>query len=116
MGLTMAQRLLLACLALLPLVWAQCGLSASYSPEIVVADGWNYTLVATGLTRPRGMAIDGDGRLLVVDVGVGVKRFEVDEREDGVVCLSQDGELILDNEDVCTHTKGSKAYNMKVIC
>lgn len=81
------------------LINAQCNLSHSYSPDIVVADGWNYTLVATGLTRPRGMAIDADGRLLVVDVGVGVKRFEVDERSDGIVCLNGDGETIIENED-----------------
>ena len=93
---------LLLCIPVL-LVQAQCGLQHSYDAQIEVADGWNMTLVMTGLSRPRGMVIDNDGRLLVVDVGVGVKRFEVIEHENAGVCLSGSGEVILENEDVRIH-------------
>lgn len=44
----------------------------------VVAGGYSASLAANNLNNPRQIIFDKQGRLLVVDRGVGVKRFTVD--------------------------------------
>ncbi|RDA87813.1 hypothetical protein CP532_2961 [Ophiocordyceps camponoti-leonardi (nom. inval.)] len=50
----------------------------------VAAPGWNYRLVAGGLRKPRGLAFDSVGRLLVLDAGVGVLGMMLGEEGEGV--------------------------------
>ena len=60
-------------------------LTPSYSPP-VAASGWKAQLVATGLTRPRGIKFDTNGGLLVVEAGVGLTRLTF--TDNGGTCLS----------------------------
>ncbi|KAK4062752.1 CAZyme family AA12 [Trichoderma aggressivum f. europaeum] len=55
-------------------------------PAPVAASGWEYRLIANGLTRPRGIAFDADGGLLVVQSGVGLTHLTLDD--DGGTCLT----------------------------
>ncbi|OTB03839.1 hypothetical protein M426DRAFT_262722 [Hypoxylon sp. CI-4A] len=43
-----------------------------------LADGWTATKVADGLTLPRGLAIDSEARLLVVERGSSISQHTVD--------------------------------------
>ncbi|KAM4063123.1 Glucose/sorbosone dehydrogenase [Hirsutella rhossiliensis] len=52
----------------------------------VAAPGWAYRLAARGLRRPRSLAFDAAGGLLVVDVGAGVLRLAV-EQDRGATCV-----------------------------
>ncbi|POR38119.1 Uncharacterized protein TPAR_01691, partial [Tolypocladium paradoxum] len=52
----------------------------------VAAKGWQYRLAATGFTKPRSIAFDRDGGLLVVDSGVGVFRVTL-EQDKGETCV-----------------------------
>ncbi|KAK7731541.1 hypothetical protein SLS53_008781 [Cytospora paraplurivora] len=49
-------------------------LEPEYSPP-TVASGWTAQLVANGFTKPRSLAFDALGALLVLDSGVGIKRL-----------------------------------------
>ncbi|GAM86902.1 hypothetical protein ANO11243_049230 [Dothideomycetidae sp. 11243] len=49
-----------------------CGLSPSGSVQPSVASGYRWQVVATGLSKPRGLAFDGEGNLLVIESGSGV--------------------------------------------
>lgn len=55
-------------------------------PAPVAASGWEYRLIANGLTRPRGIAFDADGGLLVVQSGVGLTHLTLDDG--GGTCLA----------------------------
>ncbi|KAI2464285.1 hypothetical protein F4781DRAFT_436599 [Annulohypoxylon bovei var. microspora] len=43
-----------------------------------LAKGWTATKVANGMTSPRGLVIDGQGRLLIVEEGSGISQHTVD--------------------------------------
>ena len=60
-------------------------LSVSY-PAPVAADGWNYRLVAEGLTRPRGILFDSTDGLVVVDAGHGLVHLSL--KDEGGTCVS----------------------------
>ncbi|KAK5658626.1 hypothetical protein OQA88_2019 [Cercophora sp. LCS_1] len=52
---------------------ASCpGVTASTRYQLSVADGWKYTLIATGLSKPRGLVFDTEGHLLVIQAGLGL--------------------------------------------
>lgn len=73
-------------------------LSVAYD-EPVAADGWSYRLVANGLERPRGILLDTEGALLVVDSGVGIVHLTL--RDDGGTCLQvTDKKTLVENEDL----------------
>jgi len=57
----------------------------SYSAP-VVASGWQAQLVAGGLTKPRSIAFDSTGALLVVESGKGISRHRF--TDNGGTCLS----------------------------
>lgn len=60
-------------------------LSVTY-PAPVAASGWQFRLVANGFTRPRGIAFDHDGGLLVVESGAGLTHLTLDD--EGGTCLT----------------------------
>lgn len=60
-------------------------LTPSYSSPVVAA-GWKAQLIATDLTRPRGMKFDSNGGLLVVQVTVGITHLTFEDG--GGTCLS----------------------------
>ncbi|KAK3903924.1 soluble quino protein glucose/sorbosone dehydrogenase, partial [Staphylotrichum tortipilum] len=60
-------------------------LKPSYSAP-VVADGWKAQLIATDLSRPRGLKFDTKGALLVIESGVGLKHLTF--TDNGGTCLS----------------------------
>ncbi|KAJ6259648.1 hypothetical protein Dda_5286 [Drechslerella dactyloides] len=55
-----------------------CQTLSNSLPTPQLATGYQATLVATGLETPRQLIFDTKGRLLVLDRGVGVKQFRVD--------------------------------------
>ncbi|PWI68881.1 hypothetical protein PCL_01266 [Purpureocillium lilacinum] len=73
-------------------------LKVSYEPP-VAAKGWQYRLAAHGFKKPRSIAFDKDGALLVVDSGVGVFRLTVDQ-DQGETCVvtSQPKKIISSTE------------------
>lgn len=60
-------------------------LAVSY-PAPVAAKGWTYRLAAKGFKKPRSIAFDDNGGLLVVDSGVGVYRLTIDQ-DKGETCV-----------------------------
>lgn len=60
-------------------------LSVTY-PTPVAASGWQYRLIANGFTRPRGIAFDNDGGLLVVESGAGLTHLTLND--EGGTCLT----------------------------
>jgi glucose/arabinose dehydrogenase len=73
-------------------------LKTSYAAP-VAADGWSYRLVATELSRPRGILFDTEGALIVVDTGVGLVHLELEDQ--GRTCLRvRKKTVLLENEDV----------------
>ncbi|KAJ3465243.1 hypothetical protein MRS44_005901 [Fusarium solani] len=73
-------------------------LKTSYAAP-VAADGWSYRLVATELSRPRGILFDTEGALIVVDTGVGLVHLELEDQ--GRTCLRvRKKTVLLENEDL----------------
>lgn len=60
-------------------------LAVSY-PAPVASKGWAYRLAAKGFKKPRSIAFDDNGGLLVVDAGVGVYRLTIDQ-DKGETCV-----------------------------
>ena len=71
-----------------------CGtvLKPSY-PAPVVAQGWSAQLIATGLTRPRGIQIDANGGLLVVEQNARIRRLTF--KDNGGTCLTLDQNTVV---------------------
>jgi glucose/arabinose dehydrogenase len=61
-----------------------CNLTPSY-PAPVVSDGWQAQLIAQDLESPRGLLLDSEGNLLVVQQGAGIIHLEFDDG--GSTCL-----------------------------
>ncbi|EPS44774.1 hypothetical protein H072_1214 [Dactylellina haptotyla CBS 200.50] len=57
----------------------QCKNITNSLPAPGLADGYQSIIAAKGLKSPRGMTFDSKGRLLIVDRGVGIKQFTVDD-------------------------------------
>ncbi|KAK4157054.1 hypothetical protein C8A00DRAFT_12065 [Chaetomidium leptoderma] len=79
-------------------------LTPSYSAP-VVAKGWKAQLVATGLSRPRGIKFDSNGGLLVVEAGARLTHLAFNDN--GGTCLSvKTNTTVFTDEDVSldTHT------------
>ncbi|KAK3177697.1 hypothetical protein K4F52_009545 [Lecanicillium sp. MT-2017a] len=68
-------------------------------PAPVAAKGWTYQLVAQNFTKPRGIAFDKDGGLLVIDSGAGLVHLKL--KDDGDTCVSVDErKTLLESEDL----------------
>ncbi len=85
-------------------------LAPSYSPP-VVADGWKAQLVATGLTRPRGIKFDINNGLLVVEAGVGLTRLTF--TDNGGTCLSvKSSTSVIADKEVSFDSNLPPSHNM----
>lgn len=73
-------------LATLATAQSSC-LSPSGSIRPTVASGYSLQVVATGLARPRGIAFDDQGHLLVVQSGSGIISSHVVNEQNGCVTL-----------------------------
>ncbi|KAI5467649.1 soluble quino protein glucose/sorbosone dehydrogenase [Mariannaea sp. PMI_226] len=72
---------------------------ANSHQDLVVADGWSYSLVANKLDRPRGILFDTEGALLIVDSGVGVVHLQLDDS--GGTCLQvKKKQTLIKNKDL----------------
>jgi hypothetical protein len=60
-------------------------ITPSYGAPLV-AKGFTARIVASGLTKPRGMVFDKEGNLLVVTQGKGITALKF--KDDGGICLS----------------------------
>jgi hypothetical protein len=51
----------------------ECGVTSdSVSTPLIAATGYEYQLLAKGLTKPRGIVFDSQGHLLVLESGKGI--------------------------------------------
>lgn len=76
---------------------ASCAtLTPSYDAP-VAAEGWKAQLIATGLTKPRGIKFDSNGGLLVIEAGVGLRRLTF--TDNGGTCLSLKGNTSVITDD-----------------
>ncbi|KAK0716397.1 soluble quino protein glucose/sorbosone dehydrogenase [Lasiosphaeris hirsuta] len=70
---------------------ASCsGVTARTNYKLSVADGWKYTLIASGLSTPRSVLFDTEGHLLVLQAGLGLTAHSIGA--DG--CISSSKTLI----------------------
>ncbi|KAL2187357.1 soluble quino protein glucose dehydrogenase [Thermothelomyces heterothallicus CBS 203.75] len=72
-------------------------LTPAYSPP-VVAKGWKAQLIATGLTRPRGIKSDSNGGLLVVEQGVGLTHLTLNDNGGTCVSVAKNVSVIEDSK------------------
>ncbi|KAI1362054.1 soluble quino protein glucose dehydrogenase [Xylaria arbuscula] len=76
----------------------------------LTAPGWSFVKVAGGLQKPRGLVIDSEGRLLVVEEGVGISQHIVDANG----CITSSNLIISDpelNHGVCLSPDGGILYS-----
>lgn len=103
-----APCLLSAQVFLLGQALAQASCSALFTPSYPLpslASGYQARLIATGLTRPRGMVIDANDNLLVVEVGRGVTSHSIID-DSGCVSLTNSHDVVVDTEvRVVPHTQ-----------
>lgn len=75
--------------ALTAIATVQAACPASLAPKNgapIVASGFQARLIANGLSKPRGLAMDSAGHLLAVTNGVGITSFTL--KEDATGCIS----------------------------
>ncbi|KAF8458524.1 hypothetical protein BDZ91DRAFT_666010 [Kalaharituber pfeilii] len=93
---------------------ARCStLQHDYPVEIVLADGWNTQLVANDLTGPRGMVLDTEGNLLVLDRGIGVVSYEIEAADNVAACLVEKKTVVADenlNHGIALSHNGTTLY------
>jgi glucose/arabinose dehydrogenase len=70
--------------------------SSAYSAP-VVGSGYTAQLIATGLTKPRGLIFDKNGAILVVESGVGITRIQFDDKGGTCLLKAQSSTMIHDN-------------------
>lgn len=89
------RKLVLGLVALPILATAQssCSLAPSGSIKPSVASGFHMQVVATGLSAPRGIRLDGAGNLLVVEQSRGVISSHKINENNGCVSLENPKDL-----------------------
>ncbi|OBT88223.1 hypothetical protein VE02_02809 [Pseudogymnoascus sp. 03VT05] len=100
MHISVSYTALLASLAHILTVSAQDTCSGALTPSYaqpVFADGWTGSLIAKGLTRPRGMQLDSKGNLLVVQQGVGIVHLQFTDGGGTCLTLAKQTTLITDS-------------------
>lgn len=82
-----------------------CNIEEILTPDYdipAVHPGWQAQLIMDGLVKPRTIAIDSEGALIVLDAGAGVRHVTFNDH--GHTCLEVDeNRLIIANEDVSEH-------------
>lgn len=71
----------------------------------VTAPGVQYKVLANGLKRPRGITVDSEGNLLVVQKTAGIQRIVLDEAKGLDVCVQSSSNLVPDTKVSFTTTK-----------
>jgi glucose/arabinose dehydrogenase len=66
------------------------GVTATSPYTLAAAEGWKYTLLATGLTKPRSLLFDTEGHLLVLEAGKGLTAHTID----GNGCITESNTVI----------------------
>ena len=88
---------LLGAFTLPQIIYAQstssCGPAPSGSIRPSVASGYRLQVVATGLSRPRGILLDRSGNLLVVQAGSGVVSVHTLNESNGCVTVGSSANL-----------------------
>lgn len=100
MHISVSSTALLASLAHILTASAQDACPGALTPSYaqpVFADGWTGSLVAKGLTRPRGMQLDSQGNLLVVQQGVGIVHLQFTDGGGTCLTLAKKTTLITDS-------------------
>lgn len=78
-------------------------LTPSKSVKPSVASGYQMALIATGLTKPRSIAFDTAGNLMVVESGAGITNLIL--HDNGGTCLSvREKKSVIKNTSVSTRT------------
>ncbi|KAF2745528.1 soluble quino protein glucose dehydrogenase [Sporormia fimetaria CBS 119925] len=65
-----------------------------------VAPGWRAQVVASGLNKPRSIVVDPAGRLLVVELGYGISRLNLDEGEGPCVRAAGEKEVVIEHPEL----------------
>lgn len=81
---------------------------ARYTYELI--KGWSATKVADGLVSPRGIAIDGQGRILIVEEGVGISQLTVDTASGCVTSSRTLVSMTVLNHGISLATDGRTLY------
>lgn len=82
---------------LMPGALAQSCTPVTPRAEPVVADGYEARVILNGLQKPRHLAIDTEGNLLVSQQGGGgINRVVLEESPDGEVCVTSSAVLVSD--------------------
>ena len=104
----MARSLLALCLVLLASCEAstnapQCpGPSPPSHP--VTADGVNYKILVNGLDRPRGVILDSEGNLLVVEAAKkGISRIVLNDADGLDICVDSTSQIVSDDTVIPDH-------------
>ena len=82
--------------------------NAGYATPSVVAP-YQFRLVATNLTRPRGIIFDSAGNLLVVQQRTNIVGLKLQGSGDCLVAAKP--QVVVDNATVCTHLQFSSSYS-----
>lgn len=72
---------------------SSCGPAPANGIRPSIASGYTYQVVATGLAKPRGLVLDGEGNLLVVEADRGVISAHTLQEENGCVSISRSSDV-----------------------
>lgn len=75
---------------------ASCSTFSHSIPSPSLAAGYEAQIVITGLENPRSIQFDGDGHLLVLDRGVGLVRYSIDDD----CLLGNTRQVVIENSEV----------------
>ena len=96
---------------------AQSSCSNSIAPtksiQPSVASGYEYAVVATGLTSPRSVVFDSSGNLLVLEAGKGLSSHVI--QDDGGTCVSikSSKNMISDRDVSCPSEIQSHSHRLR---
>ncbi|KAL8303334.1 hypothetical protein RB601_007889 [Gaeumannomyces tritici] len=74
-----------------------CQTAPSVRFDIRMGEGYSSKPIVSGLSRPRGIATDSQGNLLVVEAGSGVRHVKLAE-SGGSVCVQSSKQLLADSQ------------------
>lgn len=70
----------------------------------VTADGVNYKILANGLSRPRGVILDSEGNLLVVEAAKkGISRIVLNDADGLDICVDSSSQIVSDATVIPSH-------------